>query len=72
MTWLIEWKVFSSIKGVTERQIRIDAPSKLEALEANWPGKDFEFDEDDDRYFSVITLPGGPMIAGRITAKEAS
>ena len=72
MRWLIEWKSFSALRGMRlhPRSAKVEADTAIEALKAHWPGKDFEFDKDDDRYFSVATLPSAPMIVGRITAVD--
>ena len=67
MTWLIELKVFSSLKGLTDRQITVEADSAEVAVAQQWPDNDIEWDDYEPAYFSVVTPPGHPLIAGRVT-----
>lgn len=66
MIWRIEIKSFGASNGFRDRQLTVEAPTALAALEASWPDREFQIDEDDERYFSIVTPPGQALVAGRI------
>lgn len=63
----MEWVGFSALRGKVRKAFTVDAENAEAAVLSQWPGREIEWDEDDPRYFSLVSPPGGPLTAGRVT-----